>query len=71
MGEVPLYRTRVRTKADRAGAVPRWKLRRGLHPPPRTLQGYLAHKKHPPPRTLQEDYAKGPVVVSGGGGCFV
>ena len=31
------------------------------------VQGYLAHKKPRPLRTLQKDYAKGPMVVLGGG----
>ena len=31
------------------------------------VQGYLAHKKQRPPRSLQQDYAQGPMVVSGGG----
>ena len=35
--------------------------------PPRTAQGYLAHKKPHPPRTLQHDYAYGPTAVLGGG----
>jgi hypothetical protein len=34
------------------------------------LQGYLAHTKQRPPRTLQWDYAWGPMMTLGGGGCF-
>ena len=35
---------------------------------PVLLQGHLAHEKTPPPRTLQWAFAKGPMVVLGGGG---
>jgi hypothetical protein len=35
--------------------------------PPKTLQGYPAHKKPHPPRSLQQDYAYGPTAVQGGG----
>ena len=36
-----------------------------------TVQGYLTHKKQSSPRTLPKNYAKAPVVVLGGGGCFL
>ena len=35
------------------------------------LQGHLAHKKTPPPRTPQWAYAKGSMMVLGGGGVFL